>query len=218
MSGVRQNFIPRFVQKGCRIPGIGLERHFYAMKCESDLEDKITDQEQGVYAPLLYNLHAGNLSEVVVETFLSISREESSSGLAPRAPWKSIQFVLIGQSRKSIARLPRKRVCLLGENQALVGLRMKVEYSSKSSRVQSSRQRSFAKLQLSIFSKLWMHVLYCWWEFNGLQLWAIQLMNRSAYQVLLPGKLVALLGRQVLKRRFVTGQPKGGCVDGDATD
>lgn len=207
MSGVRQNFIPRFVQKGCRIPGIGLERHFYAMKCESDLDDKITDQEQGVYAPLLYNLHAGNLSEVVVETFLSISREESSSGLAPRAPWKSIQFVLIGQSRKSIARLPRKRVCLLGENQALVGLRMKVEYSSKSSRVQSSRQRSFAKLQLSIFSKLWMHVLYCWWEFNGLP-----------YQVLLPGKLVALLGRQVLKRRFVTGQPKGGCVDGDATD
>ncbi|PYC21676.1 hypothetical protein DMX06_11510 [Pseudomonas mosselii] len=56
---------------------------------------------------------------------------------------------------------------------------MKVEYSSKSSRVQSSRQRSFAKLQLSIFSKPWMHVLYCQWEFNGFQLWAIQLMRRA---------------------------------------
>jgi hypothetical protein len=89
MTGGRQNFILRFVQKGCRILGdgkivrcwvyqqnksprpaniheIGLERHFYATKCESDLDDKITDQEQGVYAPLLYDLHAVNLSEVLV--------------------------------------------------------------------------------------------------------------------------------------------------------
>lgn len=82
MTGVRQNFIPRFVQKGCRILGdgkivrcwvyqqnksprpaniheIGLERHFYAMKCESDLDDKITDQEQGVYAKAMNPLKNG---------------------------------------------------------------------------------------------------------------------------------------------------------------
>lgn len=34
-------------------------------------------------------------------TFLSISSEESPSGLAPRFPWKSAQFGLNGQSRKA---------------------------------------------------------------------------------------------------------------------
>lgn len=90
MSGVRQHFIPRFLQKGFKIPGngkivrcwvyeqskfprsaniqdVGLERHFYAIDSEPDLDDKITDEERDVYAPLVDNLRAGNLSETVVE-------------------------------------------------------------------------------------------------------------------------------------------------------
>ena len=72
MSGVRQHFIPRFLQKGFRIPGngkivrcwvyeqsksprsaniqdVGLERHFYAIDGEPDLDDKITDEERDVW-------------------------------------------------------------------------------------------------------------------------------------------------------------------------
>jgi len=90
MSGVRQHFIPRFLQKGFKISGngktvrcwvyeqsksprsaniqdVGLERHFYAIDSEPDLDDKITDEEQDVYAPLVDNLRAGNLSEAVAE-------------------------------------------------------------------------------------------------------------------------------------------------------
>ncbi|WP_223527284.1 DUF4238 domain-containing protein [Pseudomonas sp. BF-B-26] len=90
MSGVRQHFIPRFLQKGFRIPGngkivrcwvyeqsksprsaniqdVGLERHFYAIDNEPDLDDKITDEERDVYAPLVENLRAGNLTEALVE-------------------------------------------------------------------------------------------------------------------------------------------------------
>lgn len=89
MSGVRQHFIPQFLQKGFKIPGngkivrcwvyersnsprsaniqkVGLERHFYAIDNEPDLDNKITDEERDVYAPLVDNLRAGNLSETVV--------------------------------------------------------------------------------------------------------------------------------------------------------
>jgi len=91
VSGVRQHFIPRFLQKGFRTPGngkivrcwvyeqnkpprsaniqdVGLERHFYAIDGEPDLDDKITDEERDVYVPLIDSLRAGNLSEAVVET------------------------------------------------------------------------------------------------------------------------------------------------------
>lgn len=90
MSGVRQHFIPRFLQKGFRIPGngkifrcwvyeqsksprsaniqdVGLERHFYAIDNEPDLDDKITDEERDVYAPLVDSLRGGDLSRAVVE-------------------------------------------------------------------------------------------------------------------------------------------------------
>ena len=79
MSGVRQHFIPRFLQKGFRIPAngkivrcwvyeqgrpprpanitdVGLERHFYAVEAETELDDKITDAERDVYAPLIERL------------------------------------------------------------------------------------------------------------------------------------------------------------------
>lgn len=90
MSGARQHFIPRFLQKGFRIPSngkivrcwvyeqsksprsaniqnVGVERYFYAIDNEPDLDDKITDEESDVYAPLVENLRAGNLTESVVE-------------------------------------------------------------------------------------------------------------------------------------------------------
>ena len=62
-----------------------------------------------------------------------------------------------------------------------------------------------------------MQVLYCRWEFNGLQLWAIcsGLMKPDTH---LGENASQFSERQVVKRRFVTGQPKGGCEDGDATD
>ncbi|WP_085987378.1 DUF4238 domain-containing protein [Pseudomonas alabamensis] len=82
MSGVRQHFIPRFLQKGFRIPSngktvrswvheqdrpprmanitdIGLERYFYAVDIETELDDKITEAEQHVYAPLIERLRKG---------------------------------------------------------------------------------------------------------------------------------------------------------------
>lgn len=91
MSGVRQHFIPRFLQKGFRTPGngkivrcwvyeqnkpprsaniqdVGLERYFYAINSEPDLDDKISDAERDVYAPLVDSLRAGNLSAAVVES------------------------------------------------------------------------------------------------------------------------------------------------------
>lgn len=91
MSGMRQHFIPRFLQKGFRTPGngkivrcwvyeqnkpprsaniqdVGLERYFYAINSEPDLDDKISDAERDVYAPLVDNLRAGNLSAAVVES------------------------------------------------------------------------------------------------------------------------------------------------------
>lgn len=90
MSGIRQHFIPKFLQKGFRTPGngkivrcwvyeqnkparfantqdVGLERHFYAINGEPDLDDKITDEERDVYVPLIDRLRAGDLSEAVVE-------------------------------------------------------------------------------------------------------------------------------------------------------
>ena len=82
MSGVRQHFIPRFLQKGFRIPSngkivrswvyeqdrpprianiadVGLERYFYAVDTETELDDKITEAEQHVYAPLVERLREG---------------------------------------------------------------------------------------------------------------------------------------------------------------
>ncbi|MBA6106038.1 DUF4238 domain-containing protein [Pseudomonas monteilii] len=82
MSGVRQHFIPRFLQKGFRIPSngkivrswvyehcrpprpaniadVGLERYFYAVEAETELDDKITEAEQHVYAPLVERLREG---------------------------------------------------------------------------------------------------------------------------------------------------------------
>lgn len=84
MSGVRQHFIPRFLQKGFRIPSnsktvrswvyehgrpsrkaniadVGLERHFYAVNAETELDDKITEAEQHVYAPLVDRLREGSV-------------------------------------------------------------------------------------------------------------------------------------------------------------
>ncbi|MEE4085961.1 MULTISPECIES: DUF4238 domain-containing protein [Pseudomonas syringae group] len=91
MSGVRQHFIPRFLQKGFRTPSngkivrcwvyeqnkpprsaniqdVGLERYFYAINGEPDLDDKITDAERDVYAPLVGHLRAGNLNAAVIES------------------------------------------------------------------------------------------------------------------------------------------------------
>ncbi|MBD8591978.1 MULTISPECIES: DUF4238 domain-containing protein [unclassified Pseudomonas] len=90
MSGIRQHFIPKFLQKGFRstcngkivrcwvyeknkpprsanIQDVGLERYFYAVDGEPDLDDKITDAEQDVYAPLVDHLRAGNLNAAVIE-------------------------------------------------------------------------------------------------------------------------------------------------------
>ena len=90
MSGVRQHFIPRFLQKGFRTPSngkivrcwvyeqnkpprsaniqdVGLERHFYAIDSEPDLDEKITDEERNIYAPLIESLRAGNLSKAAFE-------------------------------------------------------------------------------------------------------------------------------------------------------
>jgi hypothetical protein len=84
MSGVRQHFIPRFLQKGFKIPGnsktircwvhkkweapcptstkdVGVERYFYAIESETALDDKITQEEENVYSPLLDKLRRGIL-------------------------------------------------------------------------------------------------------------------------------------------------------------
>lgn len=84
MSGVRQHFIPRFLQKGFRIPSnskivrcwvyehgrpprpaniadVGLERYFYSVDAETELDDKITEAEQHVYAPLVDRLRGGSV-------------------------------------------------------------------------------------------------------------------------------------------------------------
>ena len=89
MAGVRQHFIPRFLQKGFKAPrkgkgtycwvyekdktprpaniqDVGLERHFYAVEAESELDDKITMDEERIYAPLLDRLRAGELHDDVV--------------------------------------------------------------------------------------------------------------------------------------------------------
>ncbi|WP_122240962.1 DUF4238 domain-containing protein [Pseudomonas syringae] len=91
MSGVRQHFIPKFLQKGFRTPGtgkivrcwvyekhkparsanlqdVGLERYFYAINGEPDLDDKITNAEQDVYAPLVDHLRVGSLNAGVIES------------------------------------------------------------------------------------------------------------------------------------------------------
>lgn len=83
MSGVRQHFIPRFLQKGFKIPGngkvirswiyerhretwpaniktIGFEGHFYAVETESDLDDRISKAEEE-YSPLVERLRRGEL-------------------------------------------------------------------------------------------------------------------------------------------------------------
>lgn len=83
MSGVRQHFIPRFLQKGFRIPGngkvirswiyerhretcpaniktIGFEGHFYALETEPDLDDRISKAEED-YSPLAERLRRGEL-------------------------------------------------------------------------------------------------------------------------------------------------------------
>lgn len=84
MAGVYQHFIPRFLQKGFRVPGnggevrswlydrrreprktnlkaIGMEGHFYAVEAEPDLDDKITMAEDKVYAPLIDRLRRREL-------------------------------------------------------------------------------------------------------------------------------------------------------------
>lgn len=84
MAGVRQHFIPRFLQKGFKssrkgkgtycwvyekgkparpanIQDVGLERHFYATSSETDLDDRITLDEERLYSPLLDSLRAGDL-------------------------------------------------------------------------------------------------------------------------------------------------------------
>lgn len=89
MAGVRQHFIPRFLQKGFKavrkgkgtycwvyekgkpprianIQDVGLERHFYAVESETDLDDKITIDEERLYSPLIDNLRAGNLNNEVI--------------------------------------------------------------------------------------------------------------------------------------------------------
>lgn len=76
MSGDRQHFIPRFLQKGFRAGGsrkisrcwvygpagrprsaniadVGLQRRFYALEAETELDDKITAAESDIYAPLV---------------------------------------------------------------------------------------------------------------------------------------------------------------------
>ncbi|MCM2364305.1 DUF4238 domain-containing protein [Pseudomonas sp. SR18] len=86
MAGVYQHFIPRFLQKGFRIPSnakdvrswmydrrrearptnlkaIGMEGHFYAVETEPDLDDKITIAEEKVYAPLIDRLRRCQLDE-----------------------------------------------------------------------------------------------------------------------------------------------------------
>ena len=84
MAGIYQHFIPRFLQKGFRVPSngkevrswvydrhrearrtnlkaIGMEGHFYAVESEPDLDDKITLAEEKVYAPLIDRLRRGEL-------------------------------------------------------------------------------------------------------------------------------------------------------------
>ncbi|WP_177327194.1 DUF4238 domain-containing protein [Pseudomonas sp. WCS374] len=84
MAGIYQHFIPRFLQKGFRIPSngaevrswlydrrrearptnlkaIGMEGYFYAVETEPDLDDKITVAEEKVYAPLIDRLRRGEL-------------------------------------------------------------------------------------------------------------------------------------------------------------
>lgn len=86
MAGIYQHFIPRFLQKGFRVPtngkevrswmydrrrearptnlkAIGMEGHFYAVENEPDLDDKITVAEEKVYVPLIDRLRRGELDE-----------------------------------------------------------------------------------------------------------------------------------------------------------
>lgn len=48
------------------IQDVGLERHFYAIQAETELDDKITVDEERIYAPLLDRLRAGDLRDDVV--------------------------------------------------------------------------------------------------------------------------------------------------------
>lgn len=87
MAGVKQHFIPRFLQKGFRIPSngkevhswmydrrrearstnqktIGMEGYFYAVETEPDLDDKITLVEEKVFSPLIDRLRRGELDEM----------------------------------------------------------------------------------------------------------------------------------------------------------
>lgn len=89
MAGVYQHFIPRFLQKGFRIPSnakdvrswmydrsrearptnlkaIGMEGYFYSVETEPDLDDKITLVEEKVFSPLIDRLRRGELDDVSI--------------------------------------------------------------------------------------------------------------------------------------------------------
>ncbi|WP_456256431.1 DUF4238 domain-containing protein [Pseudomonas iridis] len=86
MSGSRHHFIPRFLQKGfssrstnkdvyCwtfskdtkpiqpNIKNVGIETLFYSMAAETDLDDKISKEEQDNFSPLVDKLRTGCVSE-----------------------------------------------------------------------------------------------------------------------------------------------------------
>lgn len=86
MSGSRHHFIPRFLQKGfasrstskdvyCwtfskgsqpfqpNIKNVGIETLFYSMSAETELDDKISKEEQDNFSPLVDKLRAGLISE-----------------------------------------------------------------------------------------------------------------------------------------------------------
>ncbi|MDD1132041.1 DUF4238 domain-containing protein [Pseudomonas shahriarae] len=86
MSGSRHHFIPRFLQKGfasrstskdvyCwtftkglqpfqpNIQNVGIETLFYSMSAETELDDKISKEEQDSFSPLVDKLRVGLISE-----------------------------------------------------------------------------------------------------------------------------------------------------------
>lgn len=85
MSGSRHHFIPRFLQKGfssrstnqdvycwtyskntkpfqANIKNVGVETLFYSVASETDLDDKISKEEEANFSPLIDKLRAGSIS------------------------------------------------------------------------------------------------------------------------------------------------------------
>lgn len=86
MSGFRHHFIPRFLQKGfssrntstdiyCwtfskntkafqpNIKNVGVETLFYSISSETELDDKISKEEEGNFSPLIDRLRAGSICQ-----------------------------------------------------------------------------------------------------------------------------------------------------------